>query len=198
MLRRELSRKPAPRPADALALGLELGSSAPHALSYPEVREDVLLADRAAARVDSLTGGELAELCEPLARMAWTVFYLDRYPEAERHADRGLALVRRVGPLHLLPHLLLCKAVVHMNSCRLVSALELVDESESIARGIGSDELLGLILGNKAQILLAALPPGRRHPAGRGGGGGRAVRVAQQLVDLAGLVRTEFHRPVRR
>lgn len=212
LLRRELARRPAPRPADALALGLELGSSAPHALSYTEVREDVRrtfvlarrlgngpaeagalatsalgetyggdpatarrLADRAAARVDALTGAMtqalsdeelagLADLPEPLARLAWTEFYLERYPDAERHADRGLALARRVGPLHLLPHLLLCKAIVHMNTCRLVSALEFVDEAESIARGIGSEELLALVLANKAQVLLAALPPGDGTP----------------------------------
>lgn len=213
LLRRELARRPAPRPADALALGLELGSSAPHALSYPEVREDVLraygaalrlgnapaaagalttaalgetyegdlakarrLADRAAARLDALTDAEPADLCEPLARIAWTEFYLDRYPEAERHADRGLALGRRVGPLHLLPHLLTCKAVVHMNSCRLGSALELCEEAEGIARGVGSDELLGLVLGNKAQILIAAMPPGDALP----------LSVAEEAVALAG------------
>ncbi|MFG2620171.1 ATP-binding protein [Streptomyces sp. NPDC048507] len=213
LLRRELARRPAPRPADALALGLELGSSAPHALSYEQVRADVVrtyglalrlgnapaaagalttaalgetyggepatahrLADRAADRLDALTDAELADLCEPLARIAWTEFYLDRYPRAERHADRGLALVRRVGPLHLLPHLLLCKAVVHMNSCRLESALELCEEAEGIARGIGSDELLGLVLGNKAQVLIAALPPGDPLP----------LSVAEEAVELAG------------
>ncbi|MFF4321963.1 ATP-binding protein [Streptomyces sp. NPDC001568] len=213
LLRRELSRRPSPAPADALALGLELGSSAPHALAYSEVRGDVLrtyglalrlgnepaaagalttaalgetyggdpararrLADRAAARVDALAGRELPELSESLARLAWTEFYLDRYPDAERHADRGLALARRVGPLHLLPHLLLCKAVVHMNSCRLVSALELCDEAEGIARGIGSDELLALVVGNKAQVMLAALPPGD----------GAALATAEEGVALAG------------
>ncbi|MFB6809358.1 AAA family ATPase [Streptomyces sp. NPDC056387] len=212
LLRRELSR--APRPADALALGLELGSSAPHVLSYDEVREDVRrafglalrlgnepaaagalttaalgetyggepatarsLADRAAARVDALADRELADLCEPLARLAWTEFYLDRYPEAERHADRGLALARRVGPPHLLPHLLVCKAVVHMNTCRLESALELSEEAENIARGIGSDELLGLVLGNKAQVLIPYLPPGDPLP----------LSVAQEAVELAGV-----------
>ncbi|MFE3938472.1 LuxR family transcriptional regulator, partial [Streptomyces goshikiensis] len=79
---------------------------------------------------------------------------------AARHADRGLAIARRGGPLHLLPHLLMCKAIVHTHACRLPSALDLVDEAESIARGIGSDELLGLVLANKAQVLIAARPPG--------------------------------------
>ncbi|MFD5147055.1 AAA family ATPase [Streptomyces sp. NPDC058401] len=142
------------------------------------------LTDRAAARVDVLADAldgtsadlELSDLCEPLARLGWSEFYLERYPDAERHADRGLALARRVGPLHLLPHLLLCKSIVHMNTCRLGSALELVDEAESIARGIGSDELLALVLSNKAQVLLAALPPGD----------GTALAVAEEAVALTG------------
>lgn len=56
------------------------------------------LTDRAAARVDALTDRELTELCEPLARLSWSEFYLERYADAQRHADRGLALARRVGP----------------------------------------------------------------------------------------------------
>ncbi|MGW6881373.1 helix-turn-helix transcriptional regulator [Streptomyces goshikiensis] len=197
LLRRALSRRPAPAPADAVALGLELGSSAPHALPFPAVRAEVLrtlelaralgnepaaagalavsalgeayegntaaareLADRAAACVDALTDRDLADQCEPLARLGWAEFYLERYEDAERHADRGLAIGRRGGPLHLLPHLLMCKAIVHTHACRLPSAVDLVDEAESIARGIGSDELLGLVLANKAQVLIAARPPG--------------------------------------
>ncbi|MET9468748.1 AAA family ATPase [Streptomyces sp. NPDC006544] len=213
LLRRELARRPAPRPGDALALGLELGSSAPHALPYPEVREDVLrtlelarrlgdepaeagaltitalgetyggdlvtareLTDSAGAKVDALADRELAGLCEPLARLSWAEFYLERYADAERHAERGLALARRVVPLHLLPHLLLCKAIVLMNTCRPAPALELVDEAESIARGIGSDELLALVLSNKAQVLLVSLPPGD----------GGSLAVAEEAVALTG------------
>ncbi|MFJ9078030.1 AAA family ATPase [Streptomyces sp. NPDC102278] len=213
LLRRELSRTPAPGPADAVALGMELGSSAPHASAYPTVRADVQrtfelartlgdepaaatalaiaalgeayegnlaaareFTDRAGARVDALTDRDLADLCEPLARLGWAEFYLERYADAERHADRGLTIARRSGPLHLLPHLLLCKAIVHMTTCRLVSALELVDEAESIARGIGSDELLALVLSNKAQVLIAALPPGDRT----------SLTVAEEAVAAAG------------
>nr|WSX52379.1 AAA family ATPase [Streptomyces sp. NBC_00974] len=213
LLRRELARRPAPRPGDALALGLELGSSAPHALPYPEVREDILrtlelarrlgdepaeagaltitalgetyggdlvtareLTDRAGAKVDALADRELAGLCEPLARLSWAEFYLERYADAERHAERGLALARRTVPLHLLPHLLLCKAIVLMNTCRPAPALELVDEAESIARGIGSDELLALVLANKAQVLLVSLPPGD----------GGSLAVAEEAVALTG------------
>ncbi|MCX4544159.1 LuxR family transcriptional regulator [Streptomyces sp. NBC_01565] len=134
------------------------------------------LTDRAAACVDALADRDLADQCEPLARLGWAEFYLERYEDAERHADRGLAIARRGGPLHLLPHLLMCKAIVHTHACRLPSALELVDEAESIARGIGSDELLGLVLANKAQVLIAARPPGDVG----------ALAVAEEAVAAAG------------
>ncbi|MFD7629657.1 AAA family ATPase [Streptomyces sp. NPDC059851] len=213
LLRRELRRRPAPRPAEAVALGLELGSSAPHSSAYRDVRPEVLrtyelaralgddpaaagalaisalgeaydgnlpsareYTDRAGACVDALTDRDLADLCEPLARLGWAEFYLERYEDAERHADRGVAIARRGGPLHLLPHLLLCKATVHVHACRLGSALDLVDEAESIARGIGSDELLALVLANKAQVLIAAQPAGD----------GIALAVAEEAVAAAG------------
>ncbi|MFK0252923.1 AAA family ATPase [Streptomyces sp. NPDC090445] len=213
LLRRELRRRPAPGPAEAVALGLELGSSAPHSSAYRDVRPEVLrtyelartlgdepaaagalaisalgeaydgnlpaareYTDRAGACVDALTDRDLADLCEPLARLGWAEFYLERYEDAERHADRGVAIARRGGPLHLLPHLLLCKANVHMHSCRLGSALDLADEAESIARGIGSDELLALVLANKAQVLIAAQPPDD----------GLALAAAEEAVAAAG------------
>ncbi|MFI2352468.1 AAA family ATPase [Streptomyces sp. NPDC019443] len=213
LLRRELSRTPGPSPAQAIELGLELVSSAPHATDYPEVRPDLFRAldlarslgdevaeagalavaalgeayegampaardvtDRAAALVDALTDNDLAGLCEPLARLGWAETFLERYADAERHADRGLAIARRGGQLHVLPHLLLCKAHVHIQTLRLTSAVELADEAETIARGIGSDELLALVLSKKAHALVHTLPPGDRT----------ALAVAEEGVAAAG------------
>ncbi|MFJ7207154.1 AAA family ATPase [Streptomyces sp. NPDC098789] len=213
LLRRELDRRPAPRPAAMLALGLELSSSTPHSLDYAEVRGTVertfhlaerlgdapaaagALAisalgeayggnvstalgfiDRAAARVDALADHELADMCEPLSRLSLAEYYLERFEDAERHADRGLTVARRSGPLHIMAHLLLCKAAVHMNTCRLGTALDQADEAESIARGIGSDQLLALALASKAQVLIASLPPGDRT----------SLTVAEEAVALAG------------
>ncbi|MFE0648443.1 AAA family ATPase [Streptomyces sp. NPDC059534] len=131
---------------------------------------------RAAALVDALTDQELAGLCEPLARLGWAEAFLERYADAERHADRGLAVARRGGRLYVVPHLLLCKAHVHLTTLRVESALELADEAESIARGIGSDELLAFVLANKAHALLYALPPGDAT----------ALAVAEEAVTAAG------------
>ncbi|MFF3501658.1 AAA family ATPase [Streptomyces sp. NPDC003247] len=213
LLRRELSRTPGPSPADAVAFGLELGSSAPLATAYPQVRADMartldlarnlgdevaeaaVLAiaalgetyegempaarettDRAAALVDALTDHDLAGLCEPLARLSWAEAFLERYADAERHADRGLAVARRGGRLYVVPHLLLCKAHLHLTTLRIESAVELADEAETIARGIGSGELLAFVLANKAHALLYALPPGDRT----------ALAVAEEAVAAAG------------
>lgn len=213
LLRRELSRTPGPSDADTVQLGLELGSSAPHATAYPQLRADVAATldlarslgdevaqagalsiaalgetyegnmgaareatDRAAALVDALTDHDLADLCEPLARLGWAEAFLERYADAERHADRGLAIARRGGQLYVLPHLLLCKSYVHLQTLRLDSAVELADEAETIARGIGSDELLAFVLTNKAYAQLFALLPGDQS----------ALTVAEEAVAAAG------------
>ncbi|NNN33283.1 AAA family ATPase [Streptomyces sp. S3(2020)] len=132
--------------------------------------------DRGAALVDALTDHDLAGLCEPLARLGWAEAFLERYADAERHADRGLAIARRGGQLYVLPHLLLCKAYVHIQTLRLDSAMELADEAETIARGVGSDELLAFVLTNKAYTQLFALPLGDRA----------ALVVAEEAVAAAG------------
>lgn len=214
LLRRELHRTdPAPSLADQVALGLELGSSAPHDTSYPAVRSEVAhtlevarrLGDdtavagalsvaalgeayegetataedftrRAAALVDSLPDGDLTDVCEPLVRLAWAEAFLERFADAERHTDRGLAIARRTGQLYLQPHLLLCKTHVRIQTCRLASAVELSEEAEDIARGIGSDELLAFVLATRAHALVDACPPGDPRP----------LATAEEAVAAAG------------
>ncbi|MFJ5776363.1 AAA family ATPase [Streptomyces sp. NPDC093094] len=136
--------------------------------------------DRAAALVDGLTDHDLASLGEPLARLGWAEAFLERYADAERHVDRGLAVARRGGRLYVVPHLLLCKAHVRLTTLRIDSALELVDEAETVARGIGSGELLAFVLAGKAHILLYARPPGD----------GTALAVAEEATSAAGTSTT--------
>ncbi|WP_327713605.1 AAA family ATPase [Streptomyces sp. NBC_00464] len=197
LLRRELSRQPELSPSDRVSIGLELSSSAPHNVSYPQMRGEVArtLADaralgnelgeagalavaafgeayeggvpaasayaaQAAGLLDGLPDDDLTALCEPLGRLGWAEAFLGRFADAERHADRGLGIARRSGQVYLLPLLLLCKAHVRIQTCRLPSACELADEAEDIARGIGSSELLAFVLANKAQVRIAASAPG--------------------------------------
>ncbi|MBV6701812.1 AAA family ATPase [Kitasatospora aureofaciens] len=131
----------------------------------------------ASALVDALTDGDLAALCEPLGGLAWAEVFLESYADAERHAGRGAAIARRSGQSYVLPLLLLCQAYIHLQTCRLPSALELTEESETIARSIGSSELLAFSLASKARVLLHARPPG--DPS--------ALAVAEEAVAAAGV-----------
>ncbi|GGW60303.1 hypothetical protein GCM10010503_42000 [Streptomyces lucensis JCM 4490] len=117
-------------------------------------------ADAAGALADALTDPGLADLCEALVWLAWAETVLERYGDAERHIVRGLGIARRGGQLHVLPHLLACKAFLHVTTCRLPSALEAAEEAESIARAAGSDDLLGFVLAIKTLALLLARPLG--------------------------------------
>ncbi|WP_371659773.1 AAA family ATPase [Streptomyces sp. NBC_00280] len=133
-------------------------------------------ARQAAALVDSLPDNDLTALCEPLARLGWAEAFLEHYPDAERHAERGLDIARRSGQLYVVPHLLLCLSHVRVQTCRISSALELADQAEDIARGIGSDQLLAFVLASKAAALVAACPPGDPRP----------LAVAEEAVAAAG------------
>ncbi|WP_328747072.1 AAA family ATPase [Streptomyces sp. NBC_00285] len=134
------------------------------------------LARQAAALVDSLPDNDLTALCEPLARLGWAEAFLEHYPDAERHAERGLDIARRSGQLYVVPHLLLCLSHVRVQTCRISSALELADRAEDIARGIGSGQLLAFVLASKAAALVAACPPGDPRP----------LAVAEEAVAAAG------------
>lgn len=152
--------------ADARALGNELGEAGALAVAaFGEAYEGGVAAasayaSQAAGLLDGLPDDDLTALCEPLGRLGWAEAFLGRFTDAERHADRGLGIARRSGQVYLLPLLLLCKAHVRIQTCRLPSACELADEAEDIARGIGSSELLAFVLANKAQVRIAASAPG--------------------------------------
>ncbi|BBC39159.1 hypothetical protein SGFS_104530 [Streptomyces graminofaciens] len=126
--------------------------------------------------MDGLTDPTFTEASESLVWLAWAEALLERYADAERHADRGLDIARRSGQVHVLPHLLSAKAFVHLTTCRLPSALESAEEAESVARAIGSSDLLAFTLCFKALILLLHSPLGDTG----------ALRTAQEAVAAAG------------
>ncbi|MGW2520675.1 AAA family ATPase [Streptomyces sp. NPDC001617] len=136
-------------------------------------------ADAAAGLADGLTDPDLTELCESLVWLAWAEALLERYADAERHADRGLEIARRSGQVHVLPHLLSSRAFVHLNTCRLPSALESAEEAESVARAIGSSDLLAFTLCFKSLILLLRRPLGDTM----------ALTTAEEAVAAAGTSR---------
>ncbi|WP_432102258.1 helix-turn-helix transcriptional regulator [Streptomyces sp. bgisy091] len=168
--------------ADARALGDERGEAGALAVAaFGEAYEGRVkvaneYAKQAAALMDGLPDGDLTALGEPLGRLGWAEAFLGRYADAERHADRGLRIARATGQVYVLPLLLLCKAHVRIQVCRLGSARDLADEAEDIARGIGSSELLAFVLANKAQVRIASSAPGDTE----------ALRVAEEAVSLMG------------
>lgn len=117
-------------------------------------------ADAACRLADALTDPGLTDLCESLVWLGWAEVVLERYTDAERHITRGLDIARRSGQLHVLPHLLTSRAFLHLNTCRLPSALEAAEEAESIARAAGSRDLLAFTLAIKTLVLLLARPLG--------------------------------------
>ncbi|HEV2635660.1 MAG TPA: AAA family ATPase [Actinocrinis sp.] len=212
LLRRELARTPAPSPAQAVWIGLELCSCVIAAARFPEVRAEITgtlataralgdeiaeigaltllamgeayegevdaaraFAGPAAALADATTDADFAELCEFLCTLGWTEAFLEDYPNAERHLDRGLGIARRTGQVYLVPHFLTAKAYIHLCTCRITSALELAEEAEPIARTLGSGDMLAFVLAFQSQILLQA-----RRPAGRS-----ALEVAEEAVASA-------------
>lgn len=133
-------------------------------------------ADAAAGLVDGFTDPAVTDASESLVWLAWAEAVLERYADAERHADRGLDVARRGGQVHVLPHLLTAKAFVQLTICRLPAALESAEEAESVARAIGSSDLLAFTLSFKALILLV------HRPLGDTG----ALATAEEAVAAAG------------
>jgi len=131
--------------------------------------------DAAAALVDTLTDAELCEEPECLPVLGWTEFFLERYPDAERHFARGVAISRNVGQYHVLPQLLLGQGQLAGWRGPLTRALAVSEEAEEIARHIDSGDVLGLALGMRSFAL-----------AWRGGSDAskHAVELAERAVEV--------------
>ncbi|MFD8973911.1 AAA family ATPase [Streptomyces sp. NPDC059593] len=117
-------------------------------------------ATEAAALTDALTDGELADHVESLVRLSWTETFLEEYGTAERHTTRGIAVARRAGRPFALSQLLLCSAYVHFLTGRVGAALDLAEESLTVAHPLGGAELLGFSRAMRATVLLHARPLG--------------------------------------
>ncbi|WP_236719228.1 helix-turn-helix transcriptional regulator [Wenjunlia vitaminophila] len=116
--------------------------------------------DAAAALVDVVTDGDLITQCESLVRLGWSEVFLERYADAERHAERGVLVARRAGRPFALAHLLLCSAYAHLMTGRVTAALGLADESVAVARALGGGELPGFTRAIRSLVLMHARAPG--------------------------------------
>jgi DNA-binding CsgD family transcriptional regulator len=131
--------------------------------------------DSAAALVDTLSDGELYAEPECLNALGWAEFFLERYPDAQRHFARGVAISRHIGQYHVLPQLLLGQCQLAGWCGPLTRSIALSEEAEEIARHIDSADLLGIALGLRSFAL-----------AWRGGPetSKQAVELAEKAVEV--------------
>jgi hypothetical protein len=108
------------------------------------------------ALVDAMPDEELAGELDALADLCGAEYQLQRFPEVEAHARRGLALARASGRGDLFPWLSLAFSGVLSSTGRLVAARELLDGLVEGARL--SDNTVGLAsaLLNSAAVALVA------------------------------------------
>ncbi|MFE0462825.1 ATP-binding protein [Kitasatospora sp. NPDC058965] len=166
----------AEREGDRAGAALVLALSALAGAYGGRTAEARRLADAAAEAVDAMPDPALAGSGEALTWLAWSEAFLDRHPQAVRHAERGLELARGSGQRYLQPHLLTALAFVHAQCCRLGPAAEAAEEAEFLARSFGGGELLAFVLsvGQPVRLLTGA-------PDGPG-----PLATAQEAVAVAG------------
>lgn len=132
-------------------------------------------ASEAARLVDGLPDAAFVDEREALSMLGWAEILLERFTDAERHLARSRAIIRRTGQSHGLPMVQLGQCLVSMFTGQINEALERADNAEDAALLVGSDHLLGIVLGIKAPILVWASP--RRQ-------GGAALAAARRATDL--------------
>jgi len=132
-------------------------------------------ADRsdAAALVDSLSDDELALRVDAAAWLAGAELYMDRYAEADRHAERALAVGRATGQGELFLVLFQILGRAWYVRGRLAEASELLDGAIDAARLLGNTHALAWNLFNRSVVALAV------------GDVPIALATAQESVDLS-------------
>ena len=135
----------------------------------------------AAALVDSLSDDELARHVEAAAWLAGVELYLDRYADADVHANRALAVARATGQGE---HFLLLVATlggVWRQRGKLTEAAELLDGGIEAAR----------LLGNTHALVWTLLS--RSAAALRMGDVELALATAEESVELSRHADSNFH-----
>ena len=109
----------------------------------------------AAALVDGLSDEELGRFPDPVAmHLAAAELFLDRLGDADRHAERALAIARTAGRDHLLP-LLFWAGTVRTARGRLPDAAAIFDDAIEIARMSGNASMLAWNLFGRSATAVA-------------------------------------------
>jgi len=165
----------APLTAAALAM-LALADSM---LGAPERAESSR--SEAVSLFESLSDADLARHLEGGARLAGVELYLDRYPEADAHATRVLAIARATGQGEHFLVLVQILGGVWRQRGKLAEAGELLDAGIEAARLLGNTHALVWSLS------------GRSSAALRTGDVELALATAQESVDLSKDAGENFH-----
>ena len=126
----------------------------------------------AAALVADLDDDELALRLDAAANLAGAELYLDRYEEAEAHAERAIAVGRATGQSEFIPLPYSILGQVKLLRGQLADAAELLDNAVEGARLSGNVQALAGNLGNRSFAALAA------------GDVGIALATAEECVEL--------------
>ncbi len=128
--------------------------------------------DDAAALVDAMSDKELALRLDSLANLSAAELYLDRFFDAGRHAERGLAVAQATGQTEISPFLIPVLGTVLQMQGSLEEAVRVLDEASEAARLSGNVQALAWNLLNHAN---AAMYVGDLETA---------AKVAQESVDI--------------
>jgi tetratricopeptide (TPR) repeat protein len=113
------------------------------------------LCTEAAGLVDGLADERIGGSPDPIAvRLAAVELFVDRYADAERHAERGLAAARALGSGHQLP-VLFWTGTVRAALGRLPAAATLLDEAVEVGRSAGNTSMLGWVLLARSAVATA-------------------------------------------
>lgn len=135
----------------------------------------------AAALVDSLSDDELAGHLEAAAWLAGVELYLDRYAEADLHANRALAVARATGQGELFLLLVATLGGIWRQRGKLTEAADLLDGGIEAAR----------LLGNTHALVWTLLS--RSAAALRVGNVELALATAEESVELSQHADSNFH-----
>ncbi|MGA8928031.1 MAG: LuxR C-terminal-related transcriptional regulator, partial [Solirubrobacterales bacterium] len=111
----------------------------------------------AAALVDALSDGDLALRLDAAVNLAAAELDLERFAEAEAHAERAMTVGEATGQSDIVPILVYCLAWVRRRRGELASSAELLDDAVESARLSGNDHSL---VGNLLNQSLTALAVG--------------------------------------
>ncbi|MFF9063722.1 LuxR C-terminal-related transcriptional regulator [Streptomyces sp. NPDC014891] len=135
---------------------------------------------RSAALVDALPDGVAGRTPDVLALLGCAELYLERFPDARRHLQRGLDAATGGAQKHIRAHLLLGLTMIDQWAGRLDDAERRATEAGELARAVDAPDVVTLATAMRAMTLVWSR--GRRHTE-------EAVALAARAVDTAVLGR---------